>query len=57
MLEENHFMKIGWRIWYKLSQKTIFRKQRYIVCNNDLTDITVTIAGEEYFEEIMSSQN
>lgn len=35
----------------------VFRKQRYIVCNNDLTDITVTIAGEEYFEEIMSSQN
>lgn len=35
----------------------LFRKQGYIVCNNDLTDITITTAGEEYFEEIISSQN
>lgn len=35
----------------------LFRKQGYVVCNNDLTDITVTIDGEEYFEEIISSQN
>lgn len=34
----------------------LFRKQRYIVCNNDLTDIEVTTDGEEYFEEIISSQ-
>lgn len=32
----------------------IFRKQNYIVCNNDLTDITLTPAGEEYFEEILT---
>ena len=31
----------------------LFRKRGYISCNNDLTDIIVTIAGEEYFEEIM----
>ena len=31
----------------------LFRKRGYISCNNDLTDIVVTIAGEEYFEEIM----
>ena len=31
----------------------LFRKRGYIRCNNDLTDIVVTIAGEEYFEEIM----
>ena len=31
----------------------LFRKNGYIVCNNDLTDITVTPAGEEYFEEIL----
>ena len=33
----------------------LFRKQGYIVCNNDLTDITVTIDGEEYFKEIIST--
>lgn len=29
----------------------LFRKEKYIVCNNDLTDITVTPVGEEYFEK------
>lgn len=28
----------------------IFKKQGYIVCNNDLTDITITKSGKEYFE-------
>ena len=32
----------------------IFRKEGYVVCNNNLTDITVTPAGEEYFEEVIS---
>lgn len=31
----------------------IFRKEGYIVCNNDLTDITVTSAGEEYFDRFI----
>ena len=30
----------------------IFRKNGYIVCNNDLSDITLTPAGEEYFESL-----
>lgn len=30
-----------------------FRKDGYIVCNNDLTGITVTSQGEEYFEEFI----
>ena len=28
----------------------IFRKKELIVCNNDLTDIVVTVRGKEYFE-------
>ena len=32
----------------------IFRKSGYISCNNDLTDIEVTISGKEYFESEIS---
>lgn len=35
----------------------LFRKERYIVCNNDLTEITVTPAGEEYFKGIINQQS
>ena len=31
-----------------------FKKDGYIVYNNDLTDITLTPDGEEYFEEILN---
>ena len=32
----------------------IFRKKDFIVCNNDLTDIELTILGKEYFESKIS---
>lgn len=35
----------------------LFRKEKYIVCNNDLTEITVTPAGEEYFKRIINQQS
>lgn len=31
-----------------------FKRDGYIIYNNDLTDITLTPAGEEYFEEILN---
>ena len=32
----------------------IFRKKDFISCNNDLSNVEVTISGKEYFEEKFS---
>lgn len=54
-IHRNNFLKKKHQIEYSIVEALIklFRKQKYMVCNNDLTDITITEAGKEYFREVL----
>ena len=52
LLEQNHFMKIGWQIWYKLSQKKLYFKKS---CENLVNPIdygTDVVFESDYFHQV-----